>query len=133
MPFRAVGRIFLGWVRSRERRKRERLGWGGGGGWRSGGIFPREMLKNQFAEVRFSCIPRVISTLPPRLSGPLRRARGCGWDAYIAPPCLRPSPFRRCFPLPFPTLRLEKSSLKTVLTGAEPFRIVHYRENPIGI
>ena len=59
----------------------------------SGGIFPREILKNQVVEVHFSCILRVILTLPLRLSGPLRRARahacvfgGGGTHAHPPPP-----------------------------------------------
>ena len=44
----------------------------------SGGIFPREILKNQVVDVHFSCILRIILTLPLRLSGPLRRVRGSG-------------------------------------------------------
>ena len=59
--------------------------WGG-----SGRIFPREILKNQDVEVHFSCILRVILTLPLRLSGPLWRERGCGRTYLPVPLCLRP-------------------------------------------
>ena len=45
-----------------------------GGSWCT---FTREILKTQVVEVHFSCILRVIFTLPLRLSGPLRRVTEC--------------------------------------------------------
>ena len=57
----------LGWC---ERQKHERLG--GNRGYISPGKF--EKSRNQVIEVYFSCILRVLLTLPLRLSGPLRQA-----------------------------------------------------------
>ena len=60
MPFRAVGRILLGWVRSRERRKHEHLGGGGGGGGgdrgyiSSGNVENVNLLKSAFPAFRES-------------------------------------------------------------------------------
>ena len=52
--------------------------WGGGGD--PGGIIcPWEILKNQVVEVHFSCILRVILTLPLRLSRPLRSVIASSW------------------------------------------------------
>ena len=70
----------------------------------SGGIFPREILKNQVVVVHVSCIVRVILTLTLRLSGPLRCVRGCGRTHRTPPPCLPPclvSFFLKCTPNAF--------------------------------